>query len=119
MPNKFREIKSKGGGLFLSGVGAGLRHRTSGFSLLVWWFEQALPHTPFSPADFQVREKLNSLCLAFCMHTRMVDNTLGMVLRCFIRKGYQYVLEMCVCGCWLKGRNGPGRSSLEKERMKC
>lgn len=84
MPNKFREIKSIWGGLFLSGVGAGLSHTASGLSLLVWWLEQALPHMPFSPAGFQGREELNSLCLAFCIHTRMADNMLVMVLRCFI-----------------------------------
>lgn len=63
MPNKCREIKSSCGGLFLCGVGDRLSHRTSGLSLLVWWFEQALPHDPFSPAGFQGREELLIPCV--------------------------------------------------------
>lgn len=74
----------------MSGVGVGLSYRASGLSLLVWWLEQALSPVPFSAAGFQGsgREELNSLCLAFCICTRMADNTLVMVLR-FISKRYQ------------------------------
>lgn len=76
--------KAAGVGYFCLGF-VGLSHRASG--LLLWSGEQALSHVPFSAAGFQGngREELNSLFLAFCICTRMADNTLVMVLR-FIRK---------------------------------
>lgn len=69
--------KSKAAGVGYFCLGLMLVLATEPVVCHCWSGEQALSHVPFSAAGFQGsgREELNSLCLAFCICTRMADNT--------------------------------------------